>query len=50
MDKEVKITKLDNGYVLKVIDLDGDGRVPIEKYVAEDVEKISNLLKKIYEL
>lgn len=48
MDKEVKIVKLDNGYLLKVIDLDGDGRVPIAKYVAKNVDEIQSLLKEIY--
>ena len=45
---ETKITKLDNGYLLKVIDLDSDGRIPISKYIAKDASEIRNLLLTIY--
>ena len=48
MNKEVKITAMDNGYLLKVIDLDSDGRVPIAKYVAKDFMEIKVLLQTIF--
>lgn len=50
MKREVKIKKLDNGFLLTVIDLEGDSRVPLYKYVAKDYDEITKLLKDIFEL
>ena len=48
MEYEVKITKLDNRFLLKVIDLSSDRRAPIKKLVATDTQEIEILLDNIY--
>jgi len=48
--KEVKITKMDNGFLIKVIDLEADRRVPEAKYVATSIEDLTAIISMIYKL
>lgn len=45
---DVKIKKLDNGFVLDLVDTVGDSRVPVMKYVARDTVEIKELLDSIF--
>lgn len=48
--KELKITKLDNGFLIKVVDLEADRRVPVAKYVALTLEDLTAIIQMIYKL
>lgn len=48
MNKEVKIRRLDNGFILTVFDLGAETRKPISKLLAKDIKEIEILLKDIY--
>lgn len=45
MNKEIKIERMDNGFLAKVYDQDSDKRSPIKKLVAANIAALTSLIE-----